>query len=97
MSLRNIDIAELVARAQEYAKSKAPGPGVANWIGAITYDEDHIVSLGDGTYQIGELYEINGMKAPRGDPARYPIFFNPATQRLQVKLPKACRPASWQR
>lgn len=90
VSLRNVDVETLVERAREYAKSKAPGRGIANWIGAVTLDEDHIVYLGDGRYLIGYLYEINGMKAPHGDPMHYPVIFNPEVGRLQVKLPRAC-------
>lgn len=85
-----IPIETLVERALAYAKDQAPGPGVANWIGATAYTKGHIEYLGDGRFVIGHLYEMGAAKRHTGDTERYPIVYNPDTQQLQVKLPRNC-------
>lgn len=79
MSTRNIDTAELVERALAYAREHgAPPP---SWMYSFAYTEEEIVFLGDSWYQIGHIQR-------RDWPDTYPIWFNPMTQQLHVKVPR---------
>jgi len=91
MSLESIPIDALVERATQYARERANGAAIANWITGVAYSSSEIVSLGDGRYVIGYLTEMGWAKRRGGDSEHYPIIFSPDTQRLQVKLPKAVR------
>lgn len=74
------DTAELVERALQYAREHGAQP--SELIYAITYDEERIVFLGDGWFQIGQL-QRDGWQG-----SVYPIRFNPNTGQLRVKVPR---------